>query len=450
MKSVIETVREAREALVAPANAAIAAAEAESRNLTDAESAIVSSLSPRNNEEVRKLDERIADLVELAERNAVAAREVPTGGAVIRKEERTYSKQSDPRGETFLRDVAARFLDPLGDSAHRLQRHMQEERTERGRDVSAAESRAAATSAFAGLVVPQYLVDMVAPNAAAGRPFANICNGHALPADGMTVNISRITTATSAAAQSSENAPVSETNIDDTLLSESVFTVAGQQTLSRQAIDRGTGTEDVTLNDLVRRYHTALDSKLINDATTGLTNVAQSVAYTDASPTAAELYPKVLNAQSNLEAVMLDQGVGDIYAVMHSRRWAWMQSQVGTSWPFIGQPGYATQSGGQNLATGYGTGVRGILPNGIRVICDNNIATNLGAGTNEDEIYIVNAAELHLWEDPSAPLLIRAEQPAAASLGVLLVVYGYAAYSFRRYTNGHQKIAGTGLVTPSF
>jgi HK97 family phage major capsid protein len=268
VKSVIETVREAREALVAPANAAIAAAEAESRNLTDAESAIVSSLSPRNNEEVRKLDERIADLVELAERNAVAAREVPTGGAVIRKEERTYSKQSDPRGETFLRDVAARFLDPLGDSAHRLQRHMQEERTERGRDVSAAESRAAATSAFAGLVVPQYLVDMVAPNAAAGRPFANICNGHALPADGMTVNISRITTATSAAAQSSENAPVSETNIDDTLLSESVFTVAGQQTLSRQAIDRGTGTEDVTLNDLVRRYHTALDSKLINDATT--------------------------------------------------------------------------------------------------------------------------------------------------------------------------------------
>jgi hypothetical protein len=157
-----------------------------------------------------------------------------------------------------------------------------------------------------------------------------------------------------------------------------------------------------------------------------------------------------LNAQSNLEAVMLDQGVGDLYAVMHSRRWAWMQSQVGTSWPFIGQPGYATQAGGQNLATGYGTGVRGILPNGIRVICDNNIATNLGAGTNEDEIYIVNAAELHLWEDPSAPLLIRAEQPAAASLGVLLVVYGYAAYSFRRYTNGHQKIAGTGLVTPTF
>jgi hypothetical protein len=31
-----------------------------------------------------------------------------------------------------------------------------------------------------------------------------------------------------------------------------------------------------------------------------------------------------------------------------------------------------------------------------------------------------------------------------------MVVYGYAAYSFRRYTNGHQKISGTGLVTPTF
>ena len=450
MKTLLDLVREERAKLVAPADAAIEAAESEARNLTPEESTLVASLSPRNNEAVRALDERIADLVAHAESTERARRDVPTGGARVTREARTYNPESDPDGRTFLRDVGARFIDPLGESAHRLQRHMQEERTERREAISLAESRAAGTGAFAGLVVPQYLVDLVAPNAAAGRPFANICTKRNLPADGMTVNISRVTTATSAAAQSSENSAVSETNIDDTLLTETIFTVAGQQTLSRQAIERGTGAEDVTLGDLVRRYHTALDSKLINDATTGLTNVAQSVAYTDASPTAAELYPKVLQGQSQLEAVMLDQGVGDVYAVMHSRRWAWMQSQVGTSWPFIGQPGYAAQSGGQNYATGYGAGIRGILPNGIGVIVDNNIATNLGAGTNEDEIYIVNAAELHLWEDASAPMLIRAEQPAAASLGVLLVVYGYAAYSFRRYTNGHQKIAGTGLVTPTF
>lgn len=390
------------------------------------------------------LTKRVADLEQVEARRYEAAAK-HTGAAKVTREARTYNPGVDRNGAQFLRDVALRHYNDF-DATERLARHMAEERVERG---AAIESRAAGTSAFAGLVVPQYLIDLVAPAAAAARPLADICNIHQLPAAGMTVNISRITTATSAAAQT-ENSSVSETNIDDTLLTESIFTVAGQQTLSRQAIERGTGTEDVTLNDLVRRYHTALDSKLINDATTGLTNVAQAVTYTDASPTAAELYPKVLQGQSQLEAVMLDQGVGDLYAVMHSRRWAWMQSQVGTSWPFIGQPGYPVQAGGANFATGYAQGVRGVLPNGIKVVVDNNIATNLGAGTNEDEIYIVNAAELHLWEDPMAPMYIRTEATAAASLGVLMVVYGYAAYSFRRYTNGHQKVSGTGLVTPTF
>jgi len=279
---------------------------------------------------------REAEIAELAKRSVPAAPK-PAYDEVARvgAEARTYSPGSDPKGQTFLRDVALSAISPFGQSRERVERHMREEQVERGDQLA----RAAGTGAFAGLVVPQYLTDLVAPAAANARPFANICSKHSLPADGTTVNISRITTATSAAAQSSENSAVSETNIDDTLLTETMFTVAGQQTLNRQAIERGTGTEEVTLNDLFRRYHSALDAKLLNDATTGLTNVAQSVAYTDASPTAAELYPKVLNAQSNLEAVMLDQGVGDLYAVMHSRRWAWMQSQVGTSWPFIGQPG---------------------------------------------------------------------------------------------------------------
>lgn len=390
----------------------------------------------------KKRDEEIAALT-----TRVSGMKAPAYDQVARvgSEERTYNPEKDPKGKQFLRDVAAAHLGNF-QARERVERHCNEEMVERGNTFA---ERAAGTGAFAGLVVPQYLTELVAKAASAARPFADICNKHDLPEVGNTVNISRITTATSAAAQSAENAAVSETNIDDTLLTETMFTVAGQQTLSRQAIDRGIGTEDVTLDDLVRRYHSALDSKLLNDATTGLTNVANAVTYTDASPTAAELWPKLLNGQSNLEAVMLDQGVGGLYAVMHSRRWAWIQSQVGTSWPFVSQPGIATQAGGTNYATGYGTGVRGILPNGMKVIVDNNIATNLGAGT-EDEIYIVNAAELHLWEDASAPLFIRAEQPAAASLGVLMVVYGYAAYSFRRYTNGHQKIAGTGLSAPTF
>ena len=378
-----------------------------------------------------------------------ASREDKPATVRVGQEARTYSPESDKRGKKFLRDVGAAFLGDFS-ARERLARHMEEERVERaayfGQDGQVA--RAAGTGAFAGLVVPQYLTDMYAPAAKASRPFADVCNIHDLPPDGMTVNISRITTATTTAVQT-ENAAVSETNIDDTLLSISVQTIAGQQTLSRQALERGTGIEDVTLDDLFRSYATTLDSTLLNQATNGLTNVATSVAYTDASPTAAELYPKVLESLSGVEGALLDQDPGDNIAVMHSRRWYWMQSQVGSTWPFVQQPGYSNQSGGANLATAYGSGARGVLPNGTVVIVDNNVATNLGAGTNEDEIYVGSKREFHLWEDPSAPLLIRAEQPAAASLGVLFVVYGYVAYTHARYAHA-RKVAGTGLVTPTF
>jgi hypothetical protein len=314
-------------------------------------------------------------------------------------------------------------------------------------------TRAAGTGAFSGLTVPQYLTEMYAPAVSNLQPFADACNKHDLPQSGMTVNISQITTATSAALQASENSAVSNTDIDDTLLSINVQTAAGQQTLSRQAIERGTGIEGVVMDDLFRRYAAVKDSTLINQATTGLDAVATTTAYTDGTPTSAELWPKVLGAAAGVESALLGYGSADI-AVMHSRRWFWMQSQLTNSWPLISQPG---MGGGGNLNSmgtsngrDYGAGARGMLPSGLVVITDNNIPVNKGTGTNEDRVYVVSSQECHLWEDPNAPVFIRAEQPAAASLGILLVLYGYFAYTFSRYASAVQSISGTGLVTPTF
>ena len=412
--------------------------------------------------EVEGLEAEVAREAELAD---LQSRVTPTGARVpydratrTGQEPRTYAPHKDygfdqSRGEfrrgskpgaAFERDVAAAFLGDY-EAQDRLRRHTAEERVERGEYLE----RAAGTGAFAGLTVPQYLTDLYAPATAANRPFADAINIHPLPPQGTSVNISRITTATSAAIQASENTGVSETNIDDTLLTINLQTIAGQQTLSRQAIERSVGVEAIVLDDLFRRYATTLDSTLLNQATNGLTNVATAVTYTDASPTAAELYPKVLQGLAGCEAALLDQCSGECIAVMHSRRWYWMQSQVGSSWPFVGQPGLTNYQGAVNYAEKYGSGVRGILPNGTAVIVDNNIATNLGAGTNEDEIYIGDRREFHLWEDASAPYFIRAEQTPAASLGVLLVIYGYIAYTHARYSHA-QKVSGTGLVTPTF
>jgi len=390
---------------------------------------------------------------------ALQARAVPASNRApaydrvhrVGQDERTYREDTDRRGAGFERDVAAAFLGDY-DAQARLARHMQEERVERGdqlRTPGQTEQRAVGTGAFTGLVVPQYLTDMYAPATAAMRPFADVCRPHDLPAQGMTVNLSRITTSTSVDNQASENANVTEQDIDDTLLTIPVQTAAGQQTMSRQSIERGAGTEAIVLDDLFRRYHTNLDGKLLNQASTGLTNVATTVAYTDGTPTAAELYPKVVEGLSGIEGAMLDMASGDNIAVMHSRRWYWMQNAMGSTWPLITQPGVIAQTLGANYAETYGRGVRGVLPNGTPVIVDNNIATNLGAGTNEDEIYLVDRQECHLWEDPDAPMYIRAEQTKAASLGVLLVVYGYYAYTHARYAHS-RKIAGTGLVAPAF
>ncbi len=351
-------------------------------------------------------------------------------------------------GADFEGDVIAAFLGDY-DARERLSRHQAEERVERDGKYF---TRAVGTAQFAGLTVPQYLTDLYAPAAAAGRPLADAIKagsgGHILPSSGMTVNLSRITTATSAGIQT-ETSGASETGADDTLMTINVLTAAGQQTVTRQAIERGTGVEPIVLDDLFRRNASLVDSTIINGTTNGLATVGTAVTYTDSSPTAAELYPKVLEALAGVEGALLDQSSGENVAVMHSRRWYWMQSQVGSTFPFLGQPGQQSPyQGGVNLGAAYGKGVRGILPNGTAVIVDNNVATNLGGGT-EDEIYVGDLGEFHLWEDPDAPLFIRAEQTAAASLGVLLVVYSYFAYTNARQAHA-RRIGGTGLAAPTW
>jgi HK97 family phage major capsid protein len=367
-------------------------------------------------------------------------------------EKRTYTKESDPQGTGFLRDLVRGTIsqDPAANA--RLSAHMHEERVER-QNYAPMMQRAAGdtnTGNWAGLTVPQYLTDMYAPATAALRPFADICNKHPLPADGMSVNISRVTTPSAVSIQATELTAGGEQSLDDTLLTIPVQTALGDQTISRQAIDRGSGIEDVVMQDLFARYATALDNQLLNQSVTGLSASATSVSYADGTPTAAELYPKILAAASGVEGALLAQGIPS-HAVMHSRRWYWLSSQLTATWPLINTMGAAFPfSGGVNDPNAdYNSGIRGRLPSGLGVVVDNNITTTAGGGT-EDELYVVPSRECHLWEDANAPLFIRAEQTKAAALGVLVVVYGYFAYTFGRYANGMQKVSGTGNVTPAF
>ena len=425
--SMSENLIEKRSALLAEAQELVSLAEAEGRDLTaDEDEKVAASLRS-----AADLDATIKMHQDLEARSREAA-ELRKNTAVVevKSEARTYEKHST---NNFLADAFAAQFNGDFEAKDRLARHMNEERIER-RDVTSAN--------FAGLVVPQYLTDLAAPYARAGRPVADAARKHPLPASGLTISISKITTGSSTAAQT-EGAAVSETNMDDTKLDISVGTIAGQQTVSRQALERGTGVDAIVMNDLIASYHTTLDAAVVAEL---LASAGQSVTYTDASPSVAELYPKLMDAIQKVQTTFF---AGPNVIVMHPRRLAFIMAALDTTNRPLVVPAPRSQNG---VAAGSGAvyGNSGYEIAGLPIITDANVSVAQGAGTNEDTIYVGNLQELHLWEDAGAPMYLRFDQPKAAELDVLAVVYGYSAYTANRYPNAWAKIGGTGLVTPTF
>jgi HK97 family phage major capsid protein len=433
MKKMSEQLTDKRNALLANADEIVQGASVESRDLTADEDGEISAALTA----VKDLDDQIKRHLDLEGRiessESRKARTVEAAATTVKSEPRTYRAEGE---HSFIADAyAAQFRGDYS-AQERLARHLNEERVER-RDVTSAN--------FAGLVVPQYLTDLAAPFARAGRPTADIARKHALPASGLTLNISRVTTASSVA-QQTEGAAVSETNMDDTLLTINVNTYAGQQNVSRQALERGTGIDSLVMADLVSAYHTSLDAAMLTQMNS---DISQVITYTDASPTVAELYPKILDAVQRIQTNFFG---GPNVIVMHPRRLAFILAAVDSTnrplaVPTPNGPMNAFASGASSVV--YGNSGYSIA--GLPVVTDANVITNNGAGANEDLIYIGNSQELHLWEDGAGePMLLRFEQPKGAELDVTMIVYGYAAFTAKRYPNAFAYIGGTGLVTPTF
>ena len=430
--------------LIEKRNAALEKAE----SIVTSAQELVRELSPEEDmeinsalETVRSLDEQIVKHLELEKRSAEAAElrkekkfDVAVGGTVVKSEARTYSPQSE---SSFIRDAyAAQFSNDFS-AQQRLSRHMNEEKIER-RDVTSAN--------FAGLLVPQFLTDLAAPFARAGRVTSDLARKHQLPDAGLTISISKVTTGTAVALQT-EGAAVQETDMDDTKLDLSVKTFAGMQDVSRQAIERGTNIDSLVMADLVSAYHTTLNTAVVAEL---LASAGNAVTYTDASPTVAELYPKLLDSVQKVQTSFF---AGPNVIIMHPRRLAFILAAVdGQSRPLAvptpsssGQPAYAYGNG----SPVYGNSGYSIV--GLPVFTDATISIVEGAGTNQDTIYIGNSQELHLWEQGSGePMMLRFEQPKSSELEITMIVYGYSAFTANRYPSAWSQINGTGLVTPTF
>jgi streptogramin lyase len=202
----------------------------------------------------------------------------------------------------------------------------------------------------------------------------------------------------------------------------------------------------LVMADLVSAYHTALDAALVTATTNTITQV---ITYTDASPSVAELYPKLLDGVQRIQTNFFG---GPNFIIMHPRRLAFILAAVDSTNRQLALP---VGNGAFNaVAVGQGSvvyGNSGYTIAGLPVVTDANVTTTNGAGSNEDVIIIGNTQELHLWEQGSGePMMLRFEQPKGAELDVQMIVYGYAAFTANRYPNAFALIGGTGLVTPTF
>ena len=439
------SISEAQEAIVS--NAAT-----EERDISESEDQNLKGLTTR----AAELDTRIKELRAVQVSNLEAAKlraEVNStddsnehraiGNVVVTHEPSTYSVER--RNVSFFSDLYNSQFNGDIDASDRIRRHRQE---------SQLEQRDGTTASFAGLVVPQYLTDLAADLARAGRPFADQCTNLPLPGDGMTINISRVTTGSTAAVQATENAAISETDIDDTLLTVDVRTIASGQQISRQAIERGTGVDSLIAADMMGAMSAQLESQIIigsgsSGQLEGVRNVTgqTTVTYTDASPTVSELFPKIIDA---LQGVNASRFAPADLIVMHPRRLGFLQAGLDTTGrPIILPTNNVPQNAiGTGPVAGYGN--TGVQIAGVPVVTSGAVPTNTGAGGNQDEIYVVRRSDMLLFEQPGQPALVRYDATAGLNLTATLVAYEYACFIAGRYPASIATISGTGLVTPSF
>lgn len=440
----------------------------EKRNLNDGEAVKFAELRDGIRDIDQQIDDmtaRVEELRELKQRNeereklalelqpnpSPQAPAIPGTQARITDEPLVYRQGGE---SSFFMDAYA-FHRGMAhpDQTARLQRHSNEVRM----GAHGTEFRDVGTGAFASLVVPQYLPEMYAEYLRAGRVTANLATAHDLPPEGMTMTIPRGVTGTVADAQTGENMAVTNVNFDADDLVVNVRTYAGQQDISRQAIERGRGVDEIIYADLAGSYAVSLNRDVINGpgtggrhlgilGTTGVISVTSSVA-----GSGTQVMRMIADG---IQRINSSRFLPPDVIVMHPRRWAWLTVQTdGNHRPLVvagegrNQPQNAFGSG---PAPEYG--FTGGQIQGLPVFTDAVIPTTVTSVTTatQDVILVMRRTDLHLWEDNVAPRQFRFEETLGGNLTIKLVIAGYSAFTAGHHPEGIAWLSGTPLITPTF
>lgn len=373
------------------------------------------------------------------------AQRVEVGGEPL-----TYRKEGvrEPDGSyrSFFADALSASKGDVAAQA-RLARHTREMEV-----LGLKETRAITTSSGGpGLVPTQYFLDELATFARAGRPFADSLNSQPLPDSGISFSVPRVTTGATTAVHT-EGSGVNDSSPVTDYLTFALNTIAGKVDSSRQLVDRSNPLADqIVGQDLAADYAKQLDTQLLNQATNGITVLSgtNGVTYTDATPTAGELYAKIADA---VQQVWTQRFANPSLIVMHPRRWAFFLGAVDSQ----GRPLVLPDAMGavqifNAMAAEGAIAPQGLVGQiqGLPVVIDPNISTTLGAGTNQD-VVVVTRREDHILAESAAPRIEVYEEVLSGNLQVRIMCWGYFAFTFARYAKATSIISGTGLVTPTF
>jgi HK97 family phage major capsid protein len=294
------------------------------------------------------------------------------------------------------------------------------------RDVTSADPGAAT---FLG---PDYLGELFNTAARAEASLAGALGLQPMPEGVKQIDIPRIDTGTSATVAATEGSNVSETDFDGATQPGKIGVISGRSDLSIQAAEWMEPSFDVVLaKDLGKAIGASLDAQLIagtnaNGQTLGLANVTgiKTVAYTDASATTQEFIGKTWAAYDQIANGGQGTASPDEYmTVIHPRRLAWL---------------YANPQNAQTIEPR--------VPG--RIVPCAGLRTALGAGTNEDEAYVILPAELPVFASSPVSIVVD-ENSLSGTMQIRLVAYRAVATGFGRAPAAICRISGTGMVAPS-
>lgn len=451
--TLLEQMKERREALKKELDAMVQKSLDESRGMTTEEDAEFEAKAT----ELRSADGRIDELIEAEKREQAAAQHVATittATASVRDEPNpVYRKDAKPSDPSYFRDLAADQLGRLDLAPGAVSAREIRERLVRSQETRAGDMTTAA-GAGGEFAPPLWLVEDFIALARAGRVTADLCQKDTLPPGVSSLNLPKVSTGTTVAVQATQNSALSDTAMTTTSVSSGITTVGGKQIISMQLLQQsGIPFDRVILEDLALAYATKVDSQVLYGANgsgevRGLVGFATNNAFTTASPAPAS----VTNAnslyyivQKAAAAVQRGRFMPADALVMSPERWAWILGSVDAN----ARP-YVIPDGNSYNPLGTNDGVVAQGPAGhfgaYPVYTDPTISLTANSATNQDEIYVLRTRDLYLWESPVQSASFDATYADNAS--ILFRVLGYMAFIPNRYAASVQSIRGTGLVLP--